>query len=364
MTIEIRDCIKALQPYPPGKPIEEVEREYGVTEAVKLASNENPLGPSPKAIKALKNNLNSLNRYPDGNAYYLKKAISEKFKISEERIVLGNGSDEIVMLLALAFINPGEEIIVSQYSFVRYKMGAQLMGARCIEVPLVDYQHSLGDFPHCVTSKTKAIFIDNPMNPIGTMATRKKMEKLLEKIADRILIVVDEAYFEYVKDKKYPNCLEYIDQYPNLVVLRTFSKIYGLAGLRIGYGFSSPEIINGIECVRPPFNVNSAAQIAGLAALSDNKFVKKSAKYNQKQKKFLYKELDNLKIKYIESHTNFILINLDSNGNQVSEDLMKKGVIVRPLGDYNLNNFIRVTIGTEEENIKFIKAFKEVLSKS
>ena len=363
MTIEIRECIKDLQPYPPGKPIEEVQREYGVSEVIKLASNENPLGPSPLAIKELKKNLLELNRYPDGHAFYLKKAISEKFKISEDRIVLGNGSDEIVMLIALAFLNPGEEILVSQHSFVRYKQSAQLMGAKCIEIPLVDFQHNLDTFPHFVSSKTKAIFLDNPMNPVGTMAQKRKIEKLLEKIADRILIVIDEAYFEYVKDKKYPNCLEYLDKYSNLVVLRTFSKIYGLAGLRIGYGFSSAEIIKNLERVRPPFNVNGAAQIAGLAALNDERFVKKSANINNKQKKFLYKELDNLKIKYIKSHTNFILIDVGMDGGKIAEALMKKGIITRPLGIYDLNNFIRVTIGTEEENVKFIKVFKEVLKK-
>ncbi len=363
MSIDIRECIKALQPYPPGKPIEEVQREYGVEEVSKLASNENPLSPSPLAVKTLKKNLDELNRYPDGNAYYVKKALSEKFNISEDQIILGNGSDDIVTLIALTFLNPDEEIIVSQYAFVRYQMAAQLMGARCIEVPMVDFQHNLDAFPHFISSKTKAIFFSNPNNPVGTMVSRRKVEKLLGKIADRILIVIDEAYFEYVKDKKYPNCLEYLDQYPNIIVLRTFSKIYGLAGLRIGYGFSSPEIISNINRVIPPFNVNRAAQIAALAALNDERFVKKSANFNRKQRKILYKELDNLNIPYVKSYTNFILIDVGVDGKEIAETLMKKGVIVRPLGIYKLDTYLRVTIGTEAENIKLIKALKETVKK-
>lgn len=361
MSIKIRKNLETLVPYPPGKPIEDVEREFNLTRVIKLASNENPLGPSPKALESIKKHLNEINLYPDGNAYYLKNDIAEKLGVPLENIILGNGSDEIIALTGQTFLDKDDEIIISERAFVRYQMAAQIQDAKWVSVPMIQFRHNFKGFISAISEKTKIIFFSNPTNPFGTMVTAKEVEYLLAYVPKHILIVMDEAYTEYIDDPQYPKSLNYLKEYDNLLVLRTFSKAYGLAGLRIGYGIGHPEIINGIDRVRPPFNVNRLAQEAARAALNDTEHIEKSKKLNREGLQYLYRELDMLGVTYIPSYANFIMIDTGFNCMQVFDKLQRVGVIVRPMKGYGLPNNIRVTVGTMEENQIFVEAFAKVL---
>jgi len=353
------DYIAAIQPYVPGKPIEELERELGISNSIKLASNENPLGPSPEALKAIKDSFSDLNRYPDGAGYYLKNALSEMLSISPDELILGNGSNELLDIAARTYLQAGDEAVMASPSFVVYGMAVQSVGGRSVQVPLKDYRHDLEAMAAAITPKTKMVFIANPNNPTGTINTKDEFDRLMEKVTDNMLVVVDEAYYEYVSAPDYADSMKQFRAGKNILILRTFSKIYGLAGLRIGYGIAKKEILADMNRLREPFNTNSIAQMAALAALKDKAHVTNSRKTNAEGKEYLYQQLTSLGISYVPTEANFIYIPI-TDSIAVNNSLMKKGVIIRPMGP----KAIRVTIGLPEENKRFIEALKEVISVS
>ena len=359
----VRENILEIEPYPPGKPIKEVERELGIGEVVKMASNENPLGPSPQAVKAMEQILMEVNLYPDGNAYYLKRALAAHLEVKEENIILGNGSDEIIRMISETFLNEGEEAIMGEPAFLIYRMAVKAMKGQCRLVTLKDFTHDLTAMAQTINEKTKLIFIANPNNPTGTMVTAETVDSFMKEVPEDVIVIFDEAYYEYIERDDFPQTLNYLRERRNVITLRTFSKIYGLAGLRIGYGIAREELIREMNRVRQPFNTNSLAQIAALAALEDREHVKKSRKTNREGKKLLYEELDRLQVSYVPSEANFILVDIDGDGKTVSRELMREGIIVRPMGMYDLPGFIRVTVGTDEQNKRFIKALQKVTSK-
>lgn len=354
--IQPPDHIKSIQPYVPGKPIEELERELGISNSIKLASNENPLGPSPEALMAIKDSFSDLNRYPDGAGYYLKNALSEMLSISPEELILGNGSNELLDIAARTYLKAGDEAVMASPSFVVYGMAVQSVGGISVQVPLKDYRHDLEAMAAAITSKTKMVFIANPNNPTGTINTKDEFESLMEKITDDILVVVDEAYYEYVSAPDYADSMKQFRAGRNILILRTFSKIYGLAGLRIGYGIAKKEILTDMNRLREPFNTNSLAQKAALAALKDKAHVANSRKTNDEGRKYLYQQLSSLGISYVPTEANFIYIPI-KDSIAVNNSLMKKGIIIRPMGPAA----IRVTIGLAEENRRFIEALTAVI---
>ncbi len=355
--IHAPEHIRTIKPYIPGKPIEELERDLGITGSVKLASNESPLGPSPLALKALHSSIGNINRYPDGSGYYLKKLLSEKLSVNSEEIILGNGSNEIIEIAVKTFLTSGNEAIMAHPSFVVYSMIVQAMGGKNIIVPLKDWRHDLASMASKITEKTKIIFIANPNNPTGTINTQDEMDIFMEKVPEGVLVIIDEAYYEYVSAPEYADSMKYFKQGRDILILRTFSKIYGLAGLRIGYGIARTSTIEDMNKVRQPFNTSSLAQKASVAALSDEKHIMMAKKINEQGKSYLYKELSSMDIEYVPTQANFIYVVLkDTDALQLYNNLLKHGVIVRPIGQRE----IRVTIGLPEENRKFIEAFKRV----
>ena len=358
---EISDIYK-IKAYQPGKPIEEVKREFELKNVIKLASNENPLGPSPKAVEAIREYVSKINFYPDGGSYYLKKALGEKLGAKEENIILGNGSDEVVSLITRIFLQKGDQAIMGDPSFLMYKIDAQLSQAKVASVPLKNFRLDLSEMSKAISSKTKLIFISNPNNPTGTIITEDEVEHFLKDVPPRILTVFDEAYYEYVEDTNYPQSIDLLDKNSNIIILRTFSKIYGLAGLRVGYGVGSPEVIDLLNKARPPFNVNSLAQVAALASLEDEDQVNQSRSLVRQGKEFLYSNLRRLKVSFIPTQANFILIKIGKKAKDVEGELLKKGIIVRGMGAYNLPHHIRVTIGTKPQNEEFIKNLQTILS--
>lgn len=358
MNSNINSRIYNITPYQPGKPIEEVKRQYRLRQVIKLASNENAIGPSPKAISAIEKALKGLNRYPDGDCFYLKRKLAEKLSVSKDNIIFGNGSDEILDLIAKAFLKPREdEIITADITFLEYKITAQVFGVRVKEVPLRNLKYDLKAIKAAITKKTKAIFIANPNNPTGTYVDKKEFDGFLNAIPENIIVVYDEAYQEFVDKDDFPQGVKYFGE-KNFIVLKTFSKIYGLAGLRLGYALTNADFIDAMNRVRQPFNVNSLAQAAALAALGDAGFIKQAQRDVWAGRKFLYEQFDEIGLDYIPSVTNFILVGVKRN---VFEPLLKSGVIVRPMDMYGLKGFIRVTIGLDEENKKFINALKKII---
>lgn len=349
--------ILSLKPYAPGKPIDELERELGITGSIKLASNENPIGPSPMAVEAIAKLLGGLHRYPDGAGFYLKKAISEKFGLPIDGIILGNGSNELLEIIVRTFLLEGENAIMAEPSFVVYKMAAQAAGRERVVVPLKDGLHDLEAMADRITDKTKLIFIANPNNPTGTMNTAAQMDSFMKRVPEDVIVVLDEAYYEYVVSSEYPDTLAYLKAGRNIIALRTFSKIYGLAGLRIGYGFAPPALVDLMNRVRQPFNTNSLAQAGALAALDDDSHVAKSRMANRDGKAYLYRELGRLGVDYVPTQANFIYMDLKQDAGAVNDKLLRQGVIIRPMGPTQ----IRVTIGLEEENERFIGALEKVL---
>ncbi len=356
--INAPEHIKTIKPYSPGKPVEELERELGITGSVKLASNENPAGPSPLAVKAMRESAASLNRYPDGSCYYLRDALSRKLRIRPGELIFGNGSNEIIELAVRTFLNPGDEVISAHPSFAVYSTIVQAARGENIIIPLKDMRHDLEAMASAITDRTKIIFIANPNNPTGTINTRAEMDSFMKRVPRNVLVVVDEAYHEYVTAADYADSMKYLRQGRDLLILRTFSKIYGLAGLRIGYGISKAGITAEMDKVRQPFNVNSPAQRAAVAALADAGHVEKTKRINERGKKYLYRELSGLKIKYVPTEANFIYMILRRNtAGRLYRALLKEGVIVRPAGPSG----IRVTIGLPGENKKFIEALRKII---
>ena len=357
MTLHVHPDIAALSPYVPGKPVEELQRELGLTRVIKLASNENPLGPSPKAMAVINEGVATLHRYPDGGAFRLRQAIADRWKVSAEQVILGNGSDEILGLLARTFLSPGDEAVMADQTFVIYKMEVMAAHGKAVLVPLAQWRHDVMAMAAAITERTRLLFLCNPNNPTGTMVSGDEVARLLARIPEHVVIVFDEAYFEYVRSSEFPDSMAYVKRGRNAIVLRTFSKIYGLAGLRIGYGVTTPEIANLLNRVRPPFNANSLAQRAALAALDDDEHVANSRAVNQTGMDQVVTGLRTLGLAPITSETNFVFFDVGRDGRGVFEALLRLGVIVRHIE----GRMIRVTIGQAEENTTFLAALGQVL---
>jgi histidinol-phosphate aminotransferase len=352
----VPEWIRGLTPYQPGKPIEELEREYGVHDSIKIASNENPLGPSPKAIAAITAALPDLHRYPDGDCFYLKRRLAEKLGIDRSRVILGNGSNELIEMIVRTFMRTGEAIVVGTHAFAIYHLVAQAAGGKTIAVPHAGFKFDLAAMARAITPDARIVFLDNPNNPTGTIYTRNEWETFLTAIPDDVLVVVDEAYFEFVDDPAYPDSLTYHDGKRLLITLRTFSKICGLAGVRVGYGVSSPEIIDALNRIRQPFNVNSLAQVGSLAALDDEEHIRKTKENNRQGLAYLRRELDRLGLEYAPSWGNFLLVKV---GVRTYQRLLPDGVIIRPMEGYGFPGYARVSVGTPRENERFIAAMEK-----
>lgn len=356
--------VQALSPYQPGKPIDELAREFGLDPAsiVKLASNENPLGPSPKALSAIEKTLADLCRYPDGNGYDLKQALSERFGVRAEQITLGNGSNDVLEVITRCFAGPDSEVVFSQYAFAVYPLVTQAIGATGVSVPAIDYGHDLDAMVDAVTERTKLVFVANPNNPTGTVHGADAIEAFLDRIPAQVLVVLDEAYCEYLQGNEYVDGLSLLERYPNLIVTRTFSKAWGLAALRVGYSVSSPEIANVLNRVRQPFNVDSIAMAAATAVLSDDDYLRRSREVNAKGMAQLESAFKEMGLGYIPSAGNFISVEVGEDAAQVNQSLLEQGVIVRPIGGYGLPGHLRVSIGLPEENARFIAALTTALA--
>jgi histidinol-phosphate aminotransferase len=339
MTLHVHPDIAALSPYVPGKPIEELQREFGLARVIKLASNENPLGPSPKALAVINEGVATLHRYPDGGAFSLREALADRWKVTADQVIVGNGSDEILGLLARTFLSPGDEAVMADHTFVIYRMEVMAAHGKAVVVPLVQWRHDVRAMAAAITERTRLVFICNPNNPTGTMVSVEEVEQLLARVPEHVVVVFDEAYFEYVRSSQFPDSMAYVKQGRNAIVLRTFSKIYGLAGLRIGYGVTTPEIANFLNRVRPPFNANSLAQRAALAALDDDEHVAKSRAVNQAGMEQVVSGLRGLGLAPIPSEANFVYFDVGRDG-----------------------RMIRVTIGQAAENTAFLTALGEVLA--
>lgn len=357
----LRKGISELIPYVPGKAIEEVEKEYGVKKWVKLASNENLLGPSPKVIAAIKRELSNIYLYPEGPCTDLKKTLARKLNLPEEAIVISNGADNLILLIANAFIDEGDEVIMAQPTFPVYETAARIMGGRAIKVSLKDFTHDLSAMADQVTAKTKLLFVCNPNNPTGTIIKKRELEDLLARIPPRVIVVLDEAYGEFVEDGDYPNSLDFIREGRQVVVLRTFSKVYSLAGLRIGYALGRSDLMESLNRVREPFPVNRLAQVAAIAALADEDHVAKSIRMVHEGKRYLYRELKGLGLSYVPSQANFILIDFGKDIGAVTYDLLKEGIIIRPGKMWGYATLGRVTIGRRDDNRMFIEALKRLM---
>lgn len=352
--------IRTLTPYQPGKPIEELERELGITSSIKLASNENPLGPSPKILAAAQHALANAHIYPDGGCFELKQAIANFLKIDTNQITVGNGSENILEIITKAYLHKDDRAVISEYAFLTIPILIQSFGAQANVAPARNWGHDVDAMINAIDTKTRILFLVNPNNPTGTYTNDSDFRKLMKAVPPHIIVVVDEAYSEYIEADDYPNTQKYLSEYPNLIISRTFSKVYGLAALRLGYALSSPEIADILNRARLPFNVNTIAAKAACIALADQDHVKRSVDLNNKGRIQLEKELRQLGLTFIPSITNFVTIEVN-DANAIYHKLLHEGVIVRPLGAYKMPNHIRVTIGTEEQNLRFINALKKIL---
>jgi histidinol-phosphate aminotransferase len=357
--------VASLNPYVPGKPIEEVEREYGVTNVAKLASNENALGPSPRAVVAMREAAAKVNLYPDGSAFYLRNALAAHLGVEPKEVFVGNGSNELIELLVRTFVLEGEEVLTSAQSFIAYKLAAQAHGRTLVEAPMkARFHYDLDALRKLLSRRTKVLFLANPDNPTGTWFTEAELTPFLDAVPKETLVVLDEAYLEFVDAAGYQDALALRKRYPNLVVLRTFSKIYGLAGLRLGYGMARPEVVEYLDRVRAPFNVNHVAQAAGVAALGDGEHVEKSRALVRQERPFLAAGLAALGATVVPSQGNFVFADFPGRpGKEVFEALLREGVVVRPMGGYGFPTAQRVTVGLRSENEKCLAALKKVLGK-
>ena len=353
--------IARLHPYQPGKPVEELERELGITDIIKLASNENALGPSPRVLEAL-SSLPELCRYPDGNGFVLRQSLSRMHQVKPEQITLGNGSNDILDLVARVFVTDRDQVIFSQHAFAIYKLVTLSLGAEGIETPARAYGHDLTAILDAVTEKTRLIYIANPNNPTGTWLNAAELKLFMDELPDHIIVLMDQAYYEYAVGPGYANCIEWLDDYPNLVVARTFSKAYGLAGLRVGFSVSHADVADLMNRVRQPFNVNSIALHAARAALEEQQHIADSVAFNQRGMNQLLEGFVEMGIESIPSRANFICFDLGRPAGPIYERLLRSGVIVRPIESYGLPNHLRVSVGRQEENEKFLDALKLALA--
>lgn len=360
--------IKALRPYQPGKPISELEREYGVTDIIKLASNENPLGPSPAAVQAIKSSLADLALYPDGNGFELKQALADRHGVGPENITLGNGSNDVIVLIAEAFLQPGLEAVFSQYAFAAYPIAVQCTGATSRIAPAsgkdsaMPLGHDLSAMHELVNEHTRLVFVANPNNPTGTWLSAEHLRSFVASLPDHVVVVVDEAYWDYVDDEDYPDTTRWLSAFPNLIVTRTFSKAYGLAGLRIGYSVCHADIADLLNRVRQPFNTNIPAQVAALAALSDDDYIRQSVEVNNSGLRQLQDGLSQLGIQTPPSVCNFVLADMARPAGEVFEALLRAGIIVRPVGNYGLPQHLRISVGLEQQNARLLDALENIIA--
>ena len=362
MSPTVPPYIASLTPYIPGKPIEEVEREYGIANVAKLASNENALGPSPKALAAAREACGTIHLYPDGSAFYLRQALAAKLGVKPAEVAVGNGSNELLELIVRTFVGDGEETLTSANSFVVYRLASQAHGRTCVEAPLSDHRYDLRAIQERLSRRTKVVFLANPDNPNGTYFTERELVAFLEAVPRDVLVVLDEAYIEFVAARDFPDGLAVRKRFPNVVVCRTFSKIYGLAGLRLGYLVASPEVVGYLDRVRPPFNVSLVAQAAGIAALADDEHVARSRALVESERPFLTEGLRALGATVWPSQTNFLLADFPGRpGNEVFEALLRQGVVVRPMGGYGFPTAQRITFGLRAEDEKLLAALARVL---
>lgn len=361
----IRREILGIKEYIPGKPIEETQRELGLTDVIKLASNENPLGPAKEVLAAIQETAPAVYLYPDSNRYHLKQALAEHLKLDPAWIFPGNGSDEVIKLFAEAYFCPGDEVIVAKPTFSVYEYAARLMGAEVVTVPAADgYRHDLEGMAAAVTARTKAVFICNPNNPTGTIISRQQLRDFFDRLPQRVLLVIDEAYSDYVDDEAdYGRGRELLES-GRVLILRTFSKIYGMAGLRVGYGIAHPALLQWLERVKEPFSINIIAQRAAIAALQAKEHVALSHRLNAEGKKQLYRGLTELGLTYLPTQANFILFQVPVESKLVYDGMLRRGVILRMADSFGLPRHLRVTVGTPEQNTRFLQALKEVLASS
>ncbi len=355
--------VRGLHPYVPGKPVEELERELGIQEIVKLASNENPLGPSPTVVAAVTDALADTCRYPDGSGFRLKQALAERFGLATEQLTLGNGSNDVLELVARAFLTASDEVVFSQHAFAVYPIVTQAVGATAVVTPAKAWGHDLEAMAAAITERTKLVFIANPNNPTGTWLDRQALTAFLDQVPERVIVVLDEAYTEYVEDPAFPNGLALLSSYANLVVTRTFSKAYGLAGFRVGYAASHPQVADLLNRVRQPFNVNSLALVAAEAVLADGEYLARSCATNRAGMDQLEAGFKALGLSWIPSVGNFIAVDMAQDGQQVFDQLLREGVIVRPVGAYQMPQHLRVSIGLEAENRACLAALARVLGR-
>lgn len=354
--------LDALEPYVPGTPIEEVQREYGLEDVIKLASNENPLGPSPRALEAIREALPNLNLYPDGQSYALRHALADFLGVEPDNVIVGNGADGLIMQTCMAYLDEKSEVIVSTSSFPVYDIYTHVMRATLVKTPLKDYGLDLDAMAQAMTPRTKLVFLCNPNNPTGTIVTTDEVAAFMQRVPDHVLVIFDEAYYELVDSDVYPETLHYVRQgRSNVVVMRTFSKIFGLAGIRLGYAIGVPEVLAPLNRVKEPFAVNLLAQAAGVAALEDTAFLRKTVEFVQRERRFLYDQFERLDLDVIRSHTNFLLVKIGPTACQVQEQLVRRGVIVRPCTGYDLPQFLRVTVGSRAQNERLIAALEDIL---
>ena len=354
--------VAALQPYEPGKPIEELQRELGISDVVKLASNENPLGPSPMAVAAIRAAIDDLNRYPDGASYALINKIAAHHGLSAAHIFMGCGSVEVLNLLAYLFIRPGLGAVTSEHAFAIYELVVAASGGVTKTVPMKDYTFDLDAMGGAIDDHTRVVFLANPNNPTGTNYQRDAWERLLARVPDHVVVVADEAYFEFVRDPDYPNALNYLADHPKLIVLRTFSKIFGLAGLRVGYAVAHPAMVNLLNNVRQPFNINLLAQAAVMAAMDDHEYVRRTLEVNAQGIAYLEREFNRLKVRFVPTQGNFFLVDV-GDGVKIYNALLKHGVIVRPMHGYRFPRHVRISVGLPEENRRLIEALGAVLGR-
>jgi histidinol-phosphate aminotransferase len=362
LPFELNPVLKDLPVYVPGRPIEEVAREVGLPadEIIKIASNENPLGPSPMAMAALQELLPKLHLYPDGNAFYLRKKLASIHGVEPGNLVFGNGSNEIIEFVGHAFMRPGVDVIVSQYSFAIYPIMAKLFGANVITVPAKDFGHDLKAMVKAITPNTRVMFVATPNNPTGTLSSKGELADLVNQVPPHVMLVVDEAYIEFLKDPVDFLPLIRRGDFPNIILMRTFSKIFGLAGLRVGYGIGHPEVIAALEKIRQPFNLNLPAQVGAMAALDDIDHVMRTRALNQAGLEFYELAFHKLNLEFIPSAANFILVKV-GDGQKVFLGLQKLGIITRPMGGYGLGEWLRISVGTGAENQRCLEALKQVL---
>lgn len=356
----VRKHILKIDPYEAGKPIEEIKRQLGLKKVIKLASNENPFGPSPKALAAARKALLNVNRYPDSSGFYLKRRLAKVSGLDTDNLVLGNGSDELIDIIIKTFVEENEHIITADFTFLEYKIISSVKNRTVVTVPLKYFKYDLVAIRKKIDKDTKVVFISNPNNPTGTYVTKYELEEFIRALPQGVLLVLDEAYDSFIDVNDFPSGMNYIRN-NNVIVLKTFSKAYGLAGLRIGYAAGREELIRYMELARQPFNVNSVAQASALAALDDRKFLFKSRKAIIEGKNYIYDKLTDMGIAYVPSVANFILLDVGRDGVEVFKAMLKFGVIVRDMRQYGLKNFIRVTVGTKKENERFVRVLRKVI---